>query len=450
MNWLPHDYQKEAIRFIITHSCAGILLDPGLGKTSICYGAYKVLRSRSLVRRVLVVSPLRPATSVWPGEQDKWDDFRGIKVSVLHGPKKELDFGRADIEVINPEGLPWLLHKAALKKEWPWDMLIVDESTRFKHPSTLRFKLLKTVLSRFARRYIMTGSPAPNGLLDLFGQIYILDLGNALGRYITHYRRKYFDQSGFGGYSWSPKEKAASQIEEQIRPLVIRMAGEDYLKLPPLIYNTVKVELPPKAMMTYREMETILMTQVKNEEIIASSSAVATLKCRQIANGGIFNENHEGIDIHTAKSDAVGELVEELAGKPALIAYEFAHDLRRLQAIFPEAPHLGGGVSSRQQRSIEDRWNAGVLPVLLAQPQSVAHGLNLQGVGAAVIWHSLTWNLEDYEQLIRRVWRQGQKDRVVVHHVVAKDTVDEVVLKTVMKKDKTQRDLLGNLKEYLR
>lgn len=451
MNWSPHEYQKQVMRFIVSHSRAAIFLDPGLGKTSIVYGAYKVLRSRLPSLRALVIAPLRPAISTWPGEQLKWADFTGINIALLHGAHKDEAYrAKADVDIINPEGLGWLLNRAAKEKQWPWDMLVVDESTRFKHSSTLRFRLLKKVVSRFKRRYILTGSPAPNGLLDLFGQIYILDLGKALGQFVTHYRRKYFDQVGFGGFTYQLKTGSAEQIQRAIQPLVIRMAAQDYLEMPPLIFNDVLVDLPSAARNIYKQMEMELIAQIKNDTVIASSAGVATLKCRQIANGGIYKEDHSALDIHDAKVEAVVGLVDELGGKPALIAYEFGHDLSRLQRAFPEAPFLGGGVSARHQRDIELQWNAGCLPVLLAQPQSVAHGLNLQGVGAAVIFHSLIWNLEDYEQLIRRIWRQGQRERVVVHHVIARATVDRAVMQAIKEKDRTQQSLLLSLKSYLK
>ena len=325
---------------------------------------------------------------------------------------------------------------------------MVDESTRFKHANTQRFKILKPYLPEFKRRYILTGSPAPNGLLDLFGQIYLLDLGNALGRYITHYRNNYFNQTGFGGYTWVPRAGAKEEIYERLKPLVLRMGAADYLDLPPLVMNEVKVTLPEAARKVYDQMEGQLLAAVKDDLVVAANAAAATGKCRQIANGGIYHENKKATDLHEAKLDAVEEIVEELSGKPALVAYEYAHDLERLRARFSGAPWIGGGVTPKRFREIEAAWNRGEIPVLLAQPQSVAHGLNLQGTEGTVIWHSLTWNLEDHEQFIRRVWRQGQKHRVIVHHIIAENTIDEVIMKTLRAKDKTQRALLDALKNY--
>lgn len=471
MKYNPHDYQKKAIKFVIERGSAGLFLDPGLGKTSITYASFRVLRRAKRVTNMLVVAPLRPATSTWPREAQKWDDFRDLNVHVLHGDHKQMLLEQPhDVSVINPEGLEWLLGITDAKgkyhpgmaqklKIW-WDMLVVDESTRFKHPDTKRFKILSKHLHKFHRRVILTGSPAPNGYLDLFGQIYILDLGNALGEYITHFRNKYFDSTGFGGYTYTPREDTPERIQERIKPLVLRMAAEDYLDLEPYIPNTIEVDLPEDARRTYTQMEELLIAQVRDGLVTAANVATATGKCRQIANGGVYLDpefdEEKGVlkpkkwsQLHDAKTEVVMELVEELSGQPALIAYEYRHDLERLQKAFPNAPYLGGGVNPKKSREIEDKWNAGLIPVLLAQPQSVAHGLNLQGVGAAVIWYSLTWNLEDYEQFIRRIWRQGQKERVVVHHIVARDTVDEAVMRSINKKDKTQRALLSALRDHL-
>jgi SNF2 family DNA or RNA helicase len=397
------------------------------------------------------------ANSSWPRERQLWDEFKDLKMCVLHGANRddkmlELPF---DIYVINPEGLPWLFGAMKLQR-WFFDILVVDESTKFKHTNTMRFKYLRPMLNKFKRRYILTGSPAPNGLMDLFGQIFILDQGMSLGAYITNFRQTYFFQTGFGGYTWIPKAGADHDIYKKLGPLALRMAAEDYLNMPPLVTNTVEVELPEKAATIYKEMEVLLIAQLEEgKTVTAASAAVATMKCRQIANGGLFDGvevmgKRSVFEIHQEKTEAVKDLVEELNGKPALVAYEFQHDLARLKEAFPDAPHLGGGVTTRKQAEIEDAWNAGQIPVLLAQPQSVAHGLNLQGTGAAVIFHSIPWDLELYEQLVRRVWRQGQKERVVVHHIVAKGTIDEAVMKALTKKDRTQQALLRALKEYVR
>src|SRR5216684_3310266 len=447
MIYQPHDYQKHVIQFMLSHGGAGLFLDPGLGKTSVVLGTFNVLRKMGLASDMLVVAPLRVANSVWPREATKWDEFKDLRVNVLHGPEKTRQLHEEhDISVINPEGLGWLL-----EQRMSWDILVIDESTKFKHTDTKRFKLLKALMnqSKFKRRYILTGTPAPNGLMDLFGQIYILDFGASLGRFITHYRQEFFEQPTFGSFEWRLKNGSEQKINERLKTLVVRLDAEDCIKLEPYIHNEIEVELPPDAMKMYKDMENTFVAHLQEEDsVVAANAAAAGSKCRQIANGGIYDANHEMWTVHEVKLDATEDLVEELNGKPCIIAYEFEHDLRRLQSRFPSAPYLGGGVSAKRQQDIEDAWNGGLLPVLLAQPQSVAHGLNLQGVGAAIIWHSLTWNLEDYEQLIRRVWRQGQTERVGVHHILATGTLDKLIMKTLKQKDRTQKTLLNALRTF--
>jgi SNF2-related domain len=454
----PKSYMRKSIKMVVSQAAAGLFLDPGLGKTGIILAAFKVLKFKGIVDKMLVIAPLRVCHSTWPGEIAKWSDFNGLKVVVLHGPRKrELLKSKADVYVINPDGLDWFVEEADPNR-WPFQMLVVDESTRFKHDQTQRFRRLRQMLPWFARRYILTGSPAPNGLLDLFGQVFILDFGAALGKYISHYKMNFFDAGGYGMKTFTPRAGAEEAIYAKLRPLVMRLSAEDYLDLEPYVTNTVEVELPAAARHTYDQMEKTLVAAVEEEMVTAANAAAATGKCRQIANGGIYQgleDQRKALHVHDAKTEAVLDLVEELSGKPALIAYEFDHDRVRLQEAFKkqlglEVPYIGGGVAVKEFKRLEAAWNMGEVPVLLAQPQSVAHGLNLQGTGAAVIWYALTWDLENYEQLIRRVWRQGQKERVVVHHVIAKGTIDEVIMKTIGKKNHTQQALLEALKDHLK
>lgn len=464
----PHKFQMKCAEFGVSHACAGFFLDPGLGKTVIMLMIFSMLRKLKMCRSMLVIAPLRPMYLTWPAEVKKWEQFTGLRVGILHGPTKGSVLNDDyDIYLINPQGLKWLTKTVDDPADY-WDILCVDESTRFKHTDTEQFKLIArgkegrpAFIEKFGRRYILTGSPAPNGLLDLFGQVFLLDMGASLGRYITHYRSAYFDP-GYDGYSYEPRYGAENAIYEKLKPLVVRMAAEDYLEMPPLIgacghgEPLVRlVELPEEARKIYRKMESFMITELQDDTVTAANAAAVSNKCRQIANGGLYgskpredmNDERGEYDVHEAKVDAVEELIEELQGVPALVAYEYGHDLDRLQRRFPNAPHIGGGVSAAQFAAIEAAWNKGNIPILLAQPQSVAHGLNLQATRAAVIWHSITWDLEIYEQFIRRVWRQGQKERVFVYHVVAKGTIDEMILELLAKKDKTQRALLTALKE---
>ena len=451
MKFTPHAYQEKAIKFFVERPCAGAFLEPGLGKTSITLAALDILKRKGFVKRTLIIAPLRVCYSVWPREVEKWDEFNHISVGVLHGKDKaKVLRERHDIYVINPEGLNWLLTQT--RGDWPFDTLVVDESSKFKHTNTHRFKTLKNVLPKFNRRYILTGSPATNSMLDLFGQVYIMDLGATFGPYVTHFRNEYFFQTGYGGYTWVPKPRAEKRIHQELAPRIIRLDAKDYIKLPPLIEDTVVVDLPDVVKAAYQQFEERLRLDFESGKVIAVNAAVATMKCQQIANGGIYlNSETERTweNMHDAKTEAVVDLVEELEGQPTLIAYNFQHDLDRLKkALGKDVPVIGGGVSAKRSDEIVDAWNRGSIPVLLGHPQAMGHGLNMQGAGRAVIWHSLTWDYEVYDQFIRRVWRQGQKGRVFLYHIVARDTIDEAIMTALSRKKKGQQVLLDALRDY--
>jgi len=429
-----------------------------MGKTAIALKTFMVLRSKGKVKSALVVAPLRPAFSVWSkemprSESNKWHEFRNLRVEMLHGPDKDAALEReADLYVINPEGLQWLV--AARKRvKRRWDLLIVDESTKFKRSNTKRFKLLRQLLGTIPRRWILTGTPRPQGLEDLFGQIYILDEGKALGRYITHYRNYYFYPTGYGGYTYMPFDWAEDAIYEKLRPLVLRMASEDYQTLPPLIENEVWLELPDDVKPVYEQVEKDLFVDLDEGNVVASTAGVASMKCRQIAAGGVFytesRQRERWEQLHLVKAEATLEILEELQGQPALIAYYFEHDLERLRKVLgKDVPHLGGGVSKQQAAMIENAWNAGDLPALMVQPGSAAHGLNLQETGRAIIWHSPTWDLEHYIQLIHRLWRKGQQHRVVNHRLIMSGTIEEAMYRGLGKKNRGQQSMFDALKDY--
>jgi len=467
--WQPHPYQEKAKAFLLENAAAGLFLDPGLGKTSITLSAIGSLKEKGMLKKVLLIAPLRVCNSVWPCEVQKWLNFNNLKVVVLHGKDKvELLNTPADVYIINPEGLDWLFGKPISRngkkvvdlsrwEAFKFDTLVIDELSKFKNINTSRFKLLKQVLRTFTRRWGLTGSPASNGLLDLFGQCYVLDEGRSLGTYITQYRMKYFDQ-GWNGFSWHIRPGAEKQIYERIKPLVWRMSAEDYLDMPELIKNNIQIELPPQAMRSYKQVEKDLIAAIDGGVVTALTAASASVKCRQIANGGIYLDQQLGeynlptsdkkwVDVHTAKIDALGDLVEELQGSPLLVAYEFEHDLERLKFKFgKDVPYIGGGVSSKRSSELVALWNKGQLPILLGHPQAMAHGLNLQEAGNHVCWFSLTWNYELYDQFIRRVLRQGNKSKkVFVHHIVAKGTIDEQVLIALNDKETGQNALFKAL-----
>ena len=449
MKFTPHEYQHRAIQFCLSRACAGLFVSPGLGKTSIMLATFNILKQKGLVHQMLVLAPLRVCYSVWPAEIAKWDEFNHLKVGILHGPDKGkvLADKSLDILVMNYEGLRWF---SAQRKVMP-EMLVIDESSKLKSGNTQRFKTLKGMLDKFRRRYILTGSPASNSLLDLFCQLYCMDMGATFGPYITKYRNEYFNQGGFGGYEWRLKPGADTLIHAKLAPRVMSLSAEDYLKLPPLIETTVKVTLPAPAMLQYLSMEKKLKVDFDAGKVTAANAAVGTMFCRQIANGGLYTNArlHEFEHLHDEKTEAVVDLIEELEGQPTLVIFDFAHDLERLKkALGKDTPHIGGGVTPKRSNEIVEAWNRGEVPVLLGHPQSMSHGLNLQKAGRAIIFHSLTWSYEDRMQLIRRVHRQGQEYPVFVYDIVAIGTIDEAIQRAVTGKQKGENALLAALQDY--
>ena len=446
--WNPHQYQKKAIKFGLNTLASALWLSPGLGKTTITMAIYKMLKLQKQTIGALVIAPLRVCHSTWPQQAAYWDDFKHLKVQILHGPDKAKNLREsADLYLINPEGLEWLFSELARMRVWPFDFLIIDESTKFKSPSSSRFKLLKSQRKRFKRCLELTGSPAPNGMLDIWSQIYLLDEGASLGRYITHFKDRYFFKTGFGGFVHVLRKGADEEIYKAISHMVLRMDAEDYLDMPPLINNTIQVELPPKAFKQYKDFENNFLLVLGGATVVAPSAASLQNRCMQAANGAVYIDGKQWEPLHDAKLDALEDLVEELSGTPAMVAYWFNHDLERLQQRFPKTPYIGSGVSTKKALELERQWNAGELPLLFVQPASVSHGLNLQDVPGAVVIFSLFWDLEAYEQLIRRLWRQGQKSRVMVHHLVARGTVDEDVMAGLNSKDKNQKAILEAMRK---
>lgn len=447
--WVPHPYQKRAIKLLLSQGSAGLFLDPGLGKTSTVLATFKVLKQKGFAAKMLIVAPLRPALHVWPAEIQKWADFSGLTYTTLHGGAKDLNLTKdVNIYIINPEGLLWLFAKKNLPV---WDVLCLDESSKFKDSTTKRFKLLKPHLQSFKRRWILTGTPAPNGLEDLFGQIYILDLGRSLGRYITHFRNNFFQRSGYSMYDWKPRPDAFSEVVEKISPLILQLNAEDYLEMPELISKDIQVTLPEKAMQKYRDVEELFITAMDGGNIVAANAAVAGVKCRQIANGAVYTTDEwetkdEYVVFHDEKLTALESLLGELNGAPVIILYEFNHDRDRILGRLGDVPVLGGNLSEKRLTAVINSFNAGAIPVILGHPASMGHGLNLQGSCHHIIWFGITWNLEYYDQAIARVYRQGQKsEHVFVYHLVASGTLDEKVLRVLNSKDRTQQGLLSSL-----
>ena len=474
--WKPHKYQFRAVKFLLEHACAALFLDPGLGKTAITLAGIKYLKAHSQVEKALVVAPLRVCHEVWPEEIKKWKDFKKLKIEILHGPDKDAALRRkADIYVINPEGLEWLLNVKKKKgasgktrvtvdvrrfKNFGFDLLVVDELSKFKHPKTNRFKAIKHVLHTFGRRWGLTGSPMTNGLLDLFGQCYILDMGNALGQYISHYKDKYFEQQDYQGYVWAPMKGAAAKIYKRLEPLALRMSATDYLDMPEIINDNIFIELPPKVQQVYRELETDLFTRIDKKVVVAANAAAASTKCRQVASGGVYYEDplvpgtpagpKKSTHLHDEKTKALVDLIDELQGAQLLVAYDFAHDLDRIRAkLGKDVPYIGGGTTTSQLKEIIRKWNAGKIQVLLAHPKAAGHGLNLQSGGCNhICWYSITWDYELYDQFIRRVHRQGNKNfHVFVYHILARGTIDPIILRALHSKERGQQALFNALTE---
>ncbi len=472
--WLPGPDHKAGVKYLLEHACAGLLADPGVGKTSISLAALKILKAKKQVRKTLIVAPLRPVYQVWPAELKKWTDFNGLTYAILHGSDKDVQLAKdVDIHITNLEGLEWLLQvdksktpkgKTQVKvdrarfNKLGYDLLIVDELSKFRHTTSQRFKALKQVISLFKRRWGLTGSPAANGLMGLFGQCFILDEGRTFGPHITKFRFQYFNPS-FDGFSWDLKDGAEAKIYDRIKPLMLRLEAKG---LPQLVNNDIWVDLPSSVRKVYDQLEKDLFTQIDGKTLLAANAAVASGKCRQIASGGIYLEPEllelikapkgakEVLELHNQKTDALADLIDELQGQPLLVAYDFKHDLTRLQnRLGKELPYIGGGVSPKRGVELEQLWNAGKLPVLLGHPQSIGHGCNLQGSGYHIAWYTLTWDYELYDQFNRRIRRRGQQaKRVFVHHIMARDTTDLAVKLALELKESGQNSLFKALKTY--
>jgi SNF2 family DNA or RNA helicase len=436
-----HEYQRQAVAFIQEHKRCGLFLDMGMGKTTSTLTATSDLLDSCAVNKVLVIAPLRVARSVWKQETELWRHLRDLRVSVCVGSKRDRLAAlhrEADIYTINRENVPWLVEHYG--KKWPFDMVVVDESSSFKSSSSLRFKRLRQVLPLTEYMVLLTGTPSPNGLLDLWSQVFLIDLGRTLGRTMTGYKKRFFE-SDYMGYKFTPKSNADAEIHELIKPFVMSMSAEDYLQVPDRIDLITRVELPKKALDEYQQFERDLFIALDDEEIEAINAAVLAGKLLQMANGAMYtDETKNWALIHDAKINALKDIAEDNAGETMLIAYNFQSDLARLRAAFPDAVQLDNN------QSTIDRWNNGEIPMLLAHPASAGHGINLQKGGSLIVWFGLNWSLELYQQFNGRLHRQGQAKPVRVIHLAAADTIDERLLTVLDSKDTTQRALLSALK----
>ena len=452
MKFIPHDYQRYAIEYIKSHKTAAVLLDMGLGKTVITLTALNDLLFDSFaIRKVLVIAPLRVARDTWPQEIEKWDHLRDLRISVAVGAEEERlrAFRRdADIYVINRENVQWLVEESGVR--FNFDTLVVDELSSFKNHNTKRFRALMRMRPRISRVVGLTGTPSGNGLMDLWAEFRLLDMGQRLGRFIGQYRQRWFQPDKRNGqviFSYKPLPGAERRIYDRISDITISMKSTDYLTMPELISSEYAVELSGAERERYEEMKRDLILQLPNGEVTAANAAALTGKLSQMANGAIYTDAGETVSIHDRKLDALEDIIEAAGGKPLLVAYWFKHDLsrieERLHSLHIPFSRLDSGESIR-------RWNRGEFPVALIHPASAGHGLNLQSGGSALVWFGLTWSLELYQQTNARLWRQGQtSDTVVIRHIVAKGTIDERILKALTEKDRTQAALIDAVKAAL-
>lgn len=447
MKFVPHEYQKYATKFIEENDISALLLDMGLGKSVITLTAIRNLIIKGEVGRVLVIAPLRVARSTWPDEIAKWDHLNDLTYSVAVGTEKErLEALRKNVEIviINRENVDWLVNKSGYR--FNFDMIVIDELSSFKSYSAKRFKALLKVRPYVERIVGLTGTPSSNGLMDLWAEYRLLDFGERLGRYITRYRLKYFTpdkRSATVIFSYKLLPGAEDEIYNAISDITISMKAKDYLKMPDLIINEVTVDLDPTERRTYETLRKEMVVQIsEQEEIDAVNAASLSGKLLQMANGAVYDEDKRVLRIHDKKLDALEDLIEAANGKPVLIAYWYKHDLERIKERFNVREILN-------DQDIRD-WNSGKIDVAVIHPASAGHGLNLQQGGSTMIWFGLTWSLELYEQANARLYRQGQNETVVIHHIITKGTIDEDVMLALKRKEKMQSALIDAVKARLK
>lgn len=443
MKYTAHGYQKKATERILQQKRVGLFLDMGLGKTVITLTAIKELIEDFAIWKVLVIAPKRVAEDTWSREHEKWDHLSGLRISkVLGTPAQRMKAlkAEADIYVIGRDNVKWLVE--LMGKSWPFDMVVIDELSSFKNPSAQRFKALRRVIPASDRVVGLTGTPSPNGLMDLWAEIYLLDRGERLGTTISAYREKYFRagaRNGYIVYKWEPYSYSQKEIERKISDICMSMSAEDYLELPERMDNEIKIRLSPKEMKQYDQMEREQLLRIDDEAVVALNAAAVMNKLLQMANGSVYADGGDVVKIHEKKLDALEEIIDT-TGEPVLVFYSFRHDLEAIKKRIPDA---------RELESSEDiaRWNRGEIPVLLCHPASVGYGLNLQDGGHVIVWYGLTWSLELYQQANARLYRQGQQRAVIIHHLIAEGTVDEQVMRALQHKDTSQSALLAALKE---
>lgn len=447
LTFKPHPYQEHAIKHIINNWHSALFLDMGLGKTAITLTAINYLMYEDFhIDKVLVIAPKRVAETTWSAEINKWEHLGHISLSLVLGSEKERIKAlnkHADIYIINRENVPWLVNY--YQNTPPFDMLVIDELSSFKSHKSLRFKALRRVAPTLKRIVGLTGTPAPNSLLDLWPQLYLLDSGKRLEKTITGYKDKYFTPGRTNGqivFDYKLKKGSEKAIQQKIADICISMQTKDYLQLPKRIYKTVEVEMSPKELKSYKtfEKEQILALGL-DKDITAVNAAALTNKLSQFANGAVYDDNKQVHEVHKAKLEALGEVIEEAQGQNILLFYNYKHDLERIQKAFK---HLNP-VKLESEQDITG-WQQGKIKLLLAHPASAGHGLNLQEGGDIIVWFAPTWSLELYEQANARLHRQGRQNPVTIIHLIAKGTIDEVIMDALANKEEGQHKLLKAVK----
>ena len=452
MKYSPHEYQRFAAEYIKSHPVAAVLLDMGLGKTSITLTALNDLLFDSFdIRRVLVIAPLRVARNTWSAEIEKWDHLRMLQYSIAVGTEAERLAAlqkKSDIYIINRENMQWLISESGIP--FDFDMVVIDELSSFKNHQTKRFRALMKARPKVKRIVGLTGTPSSNGLMDLWAEFRLLDMGERLGKFIGQYRTRYFlpdKRNGQVVFSYKPLPGAEEKIYGKISDITISMKATDHLKMPELVNSRYTVYLSEKEMERYGELKKELVLQLPDGDITAANVASLSGKLLQMANGAVYSDAEDVITIHDRKLDALEDIIEAANGKPVLVAYWFRHDLdritERLQKLKIPASRLDTDGSIK-------RCNTGEIPVALIHPASAGHGLNLQAGGSTLVWFGLTWSLELYQQTVARLWRQGQEAKtVVVQHIITKGTIDERIMAALSEKDTTQSALIDAVKADL-
>lgn len=449
-----HEYQVKAVDMIVNNFNCGLFLDMGLGKTVSTLTAIQELREIGFIDKVLIIAPKKVAQVTWKDEINNWEHLQGLRISVIDGTaaqRRAAMMADADIYTVSRDNVVWLVVEHGGVK-LPYDMVVIDELSSFKNYASKRFKALRRVRKFIPRVVGLTGTPAPNGLIDLWAQMFLIDEGKRLGKTITGYRDRFFTAGRRNGdivYQWdlkSPAEETEQKISDLIKDICISMSAEDYLKMPDKLMYYDRVKLSDKDFKAYKtfEREQVLEFIESGETITAASAAALSNKLQQFANGAMYDADRKVLQLHDEKVEKLKELVEAANGQPVLVAYSFRHDLDKIMEALKEYKP----VKLEKPEQIAD-WNAGKINVLVTHPASAGHGLNLQKGGHIMIWYGLTWALELYQQFNARLYRQGQKKPVSIHHIIATDTVDEKIIKSLDGKDTTQRSLMDAIKEIV-